>query len=297
MPARPAAAERARRIREERAAQRGRLLPQQQRAEEKRARRTAQRSAQVSARQARKARKAAVRAARPGDRRFRVRRRVALTLLVLVLLAALGVGSWLLLTRSGLADVETVEVTGTLTVSRDAVLDAAAVETGGPLAEVDTKAAAERVAQLPGVGSVQVSRGWPHTVEIAVVERTAVALARTPQGITLVDATGVAYQKAPEVPPALPMLGFGAVGPDDPSTRAALTVLQALPADLRGQVTTIDVDNAATEPTVRLGLGERQVLFGSTDRADRKVAVLVPLLTQEGSVYDVSSPELPTVTR
>ncbi|MEU7818354.1 FtsQ-type POTRA domain-containing protein [Pseudonocardia sp. NPDC049154] len=290
LPARPAAAERARRIREERAAQRGRLLPQQRRVEEKRARRTARRSARKSAKAARKA-------ARPVDRRFRVRRRVALTLLVLMLLSALGVGSWLLLARSGLADVETVEVTGTLTVSRDAVLGAAAVETGVPLAEVDTKAVAGRVARLPGVGSVQVSRGWPHTVEIAVVERTAVALARTPQGVTLVDATGVAYLKAPEVPPALPMLGFGAVGPDDPSTRAALAVLEALPPDLRGQVTTIDVDNAATEPTVRLGLGERQVLFGSVDRADRKIAVLVPLLTQEGSVYDVSSPELPTVTR
>jgi cell division protein FtsQ len=166
-----------------------------------------------------------------------------------------------------------------------------------PLVEVDTKAVAGRVARLPGVASVQVSRGWPHTVEVAVVERTAVALARTPQGVTLVDATGAAYQQAPEVPPALPMLGFGAVGPDDPSTRAALAVLEALPPDLRGQVTTVDVDNAATEPTIRLGLGERQVLFGSTDRADRKIAVLAPLLTQEGSVYDVSSPELPTITR
>lgn len=290
LPARPAAAERARRIRAERAAQRGRLLPQQRRVEEKRARKADRKAGKA-------ARKAALKRARPVERRFRIRRRVALTLIVLLLLAGLGAGSWLLLARSGLAEVETVEVTGTLTVPREAVLGVAAVETGVPLIEVDTKAVARRVAGLPGVASVQVSRGWPHSVEIAVVERTAVALARTPQGVTLVDATGVAYQKAPEVPPALPMLGFGAVGPDDPSTKAALAVLQALPPDLRGQVTTIDVDNAATEPTVRLGLGERQVLFGSTDRADRKIAVLVPLLTQEGSVYDVSSPELPTVTR
>src|SRR4051812_10280252 len=227
-PAPPAAAGRARRIREERAAQRGRLLPQQRRVEEKRARKATRKAARKARRQA------DGRAKRPVDRRFKVRRRVALTLLVLVLLAALGVGSWLLLTRSGLAEVETVELTGTLTVSREEVLGAAAVETGVPLADVDTKAVARRVAQLPGVSSVQVSRGWPHTVEIAVVERTAVALARTPQGVTLVDATGVAYQQAPEVPPALPMLSFGAVGPDDPSTRAALAVLETLPPDLRG---------------------------------------------------------------
>ena len=264
VPARPAAAERARRIREERARKRDRLPAPPKRRD---------------------------------DLRFKIRRRIALAVLVLGVLAALGGGFWAVLLYTGIAKVEQVDVTGTLAVSRESVLAAAAVESGVPLATVDTKAVAQRVAQLPGVGSVQVSRGWPHTVAIEVTERSAVALARTPQGVTLVDATGVAYQPAPEVPPALPMFGFGAVGPDDPSTRAALAVLAALPEDLRSRVTTVDVDSPATEPTVRLGMGDRQVRFGSTDRAAQKVAVLVPLLTQEGSVFDVSSPDLPTITR
>lgn len=268
-PAGSAAAERARRIRAERAADRDRQRPAAKPAKPKR--RT--------------------------DRRFKARRRIGLAVLVVAVLAALGGGFWAVLVYTGIATVEEVEVTGALTVSREAVTDAAAVETGVPLATVDTKGIAERVALLPGIGSVAVSRGWPHTVEIAVTERTAVALARTPQGVTLVDPTGVAYRQAPEVPPALPMLGFGAVGPGDPATEAALAVLAALPPDLRAQVRTVDVDSAAVEPTVRLGLGERQVRFGTPDRAARKVAVLVPLLTQEGTVYDVSSPELPTITR
>ncbi|WP_181784416.1 cell division protein FtsQ/DivIB [Pseudonocardia pini] len=218
-------------------------------------------------------------------------------MVVLAVLAALGGGFWAVLLYTGIAEVEQVEVTGALTVPQDAVVSAAAVETGVPLATVDTRAIAQRVARLPGIGSVQVSRGWPHTVAIEVTERTAVALARTPEGVTLVDAAGVAYLKAPEVPPPLPMLGFGAVGPDDTATRAALEVLSSLPPDLRARVTTIDVDSPATEPTVRLGMGDRQVRFGSTDRAAQKIAVLVPLLTQDGTVYDVSSPDLPTVTR
>ncbi|WP_345416921.1 cell division protein FtsQ/DivIB [Pseudonocardia xishanensis] len=267
-PARPAAAERARRIREERAARRDRLRPEKRDGPPRR-----------------------------NDLRFKLRRRIALAVAVLAVLVALGGGFWAVLLYTGVAEVEQVEVTGTLAVPRDSVLAAAAVETGVPLATVDTGAVAQRVAQLPGVGTVQVSRGWPHTVAIEVTERRAVALARTPQGVTLVDATGVAYQPAPEVPPTLPMFGFGAVGPDDPATRAALAVLAALPEDLRARVTTVDVDSPATEPTVRLGLGDRQVRFGSTDRAAQKVAVLVPLLTQDGTVFDVSSPDLPTITR
>ncbi|GAA1837491.1 FtsQ-type POTRA domain-containing protein [Pseudonocardia ailaonensis] len=234
---------------------------------------------------------------RPLDKRFTRRRRIALLVVVLALLGALATGAYALLFWSGLADVEDVQVSGTLSVSRDEVLSAAAVQTGGPLAAVDTKAIADRVADVTGVGAVVVSRNWPHTVAIAVTERVAVALARGPQGLTLVDAKGVAYQPAPQVPPVLPVLGFGAVGPDDPATKAALSVLAALPDTLRPQVTTIDVDTSVGAPTVRLGLGDRQVLFGSPDRADKKVAVLVPLLTQKGETFDVSSPELPTITR
>jgi cell division protein FtsQ len=278
---RPAAATvRAQRIREERAVHRDRLLP------DGRADRGGSRAEPEPPKPKRR-----------NDLRFRIRRRIALAVAVLAVLALLGGGFWAALVYTGIAEVEQVEVTGALVVPQEAITAAAAVETGVPLATVDTKAIAQRVAQLPGVGSAQVSRGWPHTVAIEVTERTAVALARTPQGVTLVDASGVAYQQAPEVPPVLPMLGFGAVGPDDPATRAALAVLAALPQDLRAQVQTIDVDSPAVQPTVRLGLGDRQVRFGTPDRAAEKVAKLVPLLTQDGTVYDVSSPDLPTITR
>lgn len=224
----------------------------------------------------------------------RRRRRVALLVAVLVLLAGLAVGVRVLVYDLGLLDVEGVEVTGARDVPHDEVLAAAAVVPGQPLAGVDTAGIAERVAQLPGIRSVEVGRSWPHTVTVAITERTAVAVARTPQGARPVDATGVVYP-AP-VAPGLPQLTFGAVGPDDPSTRAALDVLAALPEDVRAQVLTVDVSVSGGVPQVTLGLSDdRQVRWGPAEESARKAGVLVPLLTQPGRVYDVASPELPTV--
>ncbi|HSL06993.1 MAG TPA: cell division protein, partial [Pseudonocardiaceae bacterium] len=39
----------------------------------------------------------------------------------------------------------------------------------------------------------------------------------------------------------------------------------------------------------------REVRWGGVEQGDRKAAVLGPLLTQPGKIYDVSSPTLPTV--
>jgi cell division protein FtsQ len=39
----------------------------------------------------------------------------------------------------------------------------------------------------------------------------------------------------------------------------------------------------------------RTVVWGTTDRTDEKAEKLAALLTQPGKVYDVSSPDLPTV--
>lgn len=224
----------------------------------------------------------------------RRRRRVAAAAGVLVLLGLLAVVVRVLVYDLGLLDVEGVEVTGTLEVSQADVLAAAAVVPGGPLAAADTAGIAARVAQLPGVGSVEVGRGWPHTVTIEITERTAVAVAQTPQGPMPVDGGGVVYP-AP-VAPGLPQLTFGAVGPEDPSTRAALDVLAVLPPEVRAQVGTVDVAVGGGVPQVTLGLTEdRRVRWGPAEESERKAAVLAVLLTQPGRVYDVTSPALPTV--
>jgi cell division protein FtsQ len=40
---------------------------------------------------------------------------------------------------------------------------------------------------------------------------------------------------------------------------------------------------------------KREVHWGGVEKSDRKAAVLGPLLTQPGTVYDVSSPTLSTI--
>ncbi|MGD9989409.1 cell division protein FtsQ/DivIB [Pseudonocardia sp.] len=232
------------------------------------------------------------------------RRRIALLVVVLVLLGGLAGGVAFLLYGSGLADVETVSVEGALAVPQDQILATAAIPTGGPLAGVDTSGAEQRVATLPGVESVTVGRDWPHTVVVTVVERVAVALADTPKGLMLVDRTGVPYEQAPEVPPVLPHLNVsitGTVAPGDVQTTAGLGVLAALPDAVRSEVLTITVIAPAATgglPTVELALSDdRRVVWGSAENSQRKAAVLTALLTERGSVFDVASPDLPTIRR
>ena len=151
---------------------------------------------------------------------------------------------------------------------------------------------------MPAVATAVVSRSWPHTVTVTVVERTPVASATTPGGVQLVDAGGVVYPGTP--PPGLPRLVFGAVGPDDPSTRSALAALATLPPPIRSQVLTVDATVAGSDVPGQVTFGltdNRQVVWGTEDRAAEKAAVLVPLLTQPGRVFDVTSPDLPTIRR
>lgn len=224
----------------------------------------------------------------------RRRRRVAALVAGVLLLVGLAVGGRVLLYDLGLADVEDVQVTGTAVVPVDAVLAAAAVVPGVPLASVHAARIEARVGEIGGVAAVDVGRSWPHTVTVEVTERTPVAVTETPQGVQPVDAGGVVYP-AP-VAAALPRLAFAGVGPQDPGTRAALDVLAALPEPLWAQVQTVDVETGGGTVQVSLGLTEdRLVRWGQAQRAPEKASVLMALLSRPGRVYDVTSPDLPTV--
>jgi cell division protein FtsQ len=242
---------------------------------------------------------------------YRRRRRLGALLLGLVLLVGIGLTVRVLLYDVGLADVDRVDVTLTATdgtpvgagavpalLAEQQLRDTAAVPLGGPLVAVDTGAIADRLRALPAVASVEVERDWPHGVAVHVVQRTPVAAVQTASGPALVDATGAVFA-GPAVP-GLPGLTVGAPGPADPATRAAVAVLVALPADLRGQVLTATSSVASAGGPAQIVLGlttSREVRWGSAERTADKAAVLVPLLSQPGHIYDVSSPDLPTITR
>jgi cell division protein FtsQ len=230
-----------------------------------------------------------------GAVRVRRRRSVLLVTLGVLLAAGLAVGGYLLLTRTELFTVRAVEVGGITGAKADTVRAAAAVPPGTPLIAVDTDELARRIATVPGIGQVDVTLRWPSTVYVQVSERVPIAVTSGLGERRLLDAAGNAYATAPDPPPALPVLEVVHAAADDPATVAALKVLAALPPPVRAELVAV----AASAPdavTVRL-TKDRSVRWGSAERSDRKAAVLVPLLTQPGRVYDVASPDLPTVRR
>lgn len=218
-------------------------------------------------------------------RRSRVRR-ASFGALAAVPVLLLG---WLLL-ASPLLQVDRVEVTGTARLSQEAVLAAAGVRAGEPLARVDSGGVEARVEALPDVARVRVVRAWPGTLRLQVRERT--PLARVQQGDgtwALLDVTGTRFSPSAEPVAGLPEL---AVPPEQPPV-PALQVLDELPAALRGQVQAVRGD---TPSTVELVLaGGRSVVWGPPGDATRKAAVVAALLPRPGRVIDVTAPGVAVV--
>jgi cell division protein FtsQ len=185
-----------------------------------------------------------------------------------------------------------VIVTGIGAVSREEVLDAARVRLGTPLLQIDTDGVADQVAAIRRVASARVQRQYPSALRITIVERVPVVVKDFPDGPHLFDRDGVDFATAPP-PPALPYLDVDNPGPTDPATKAALAVLLALRPEIAAQVSRIAAPSVASI-TLTLNDG-RKVIWGTNDRTEEKADKLAALLTQPGHVYDVSSPDLPTV--
>lgn len=219
-------------------------------------------------------------AADPGGRVRRI-------LLLLVLTALVGGLGWVVLVSPWLA-VEKVAVTGTTRTTPQAVLKAAGVPAGTPLARVDTDEVAERVRRLPAVASVEVGRGWPHTLRLDVTERRPVAGVLAGGGMDLVDAGGVVFYRAPRLPDGAVRLQVNEPGPRDPSTRDALAVLADLPPSLRARLAILRA-TPAEGVSLRLRDG-RRLLWGGPERTADKAQVAEALLKLPGTTYDVRSP-------
>jgi cell division protein FtsQ len=202
-----------------------------------------------------------------------------------------------LLGFSSVFDVTDVEVDGATAETLPAVRAAAQVAPGASLLWLDTADLDARVQTIPRVATVDVRRSVPHTVTVTVTEREPVAAMPLGSGVALVDGTGFAYRTMPAPAPGIPRLVLApgiTASPSDPTTMAAVRVLEALPPDLRGKITEL----RATSPyDVSFSLGaDRTVRWGADADDARKAAVLGPLLTRPGSVYDVSTPDLPVVS-
>lgn len=84
-----------------------------------------------------------------------------------MLVIALGIT---VLLRASFFAVQTVQLDGEARTTPGAVHDALAIEPDQALATFDTGAAEDRIAELPWVDQVQVTRGWPSTLRVRIRE-------------------------------------------------------------------------------------------------------------------------------
>lgn len=208
--------------------------------------------------------------------------------LVVVLAATAG---WLVYFSSAFS-VRQVTVTGTRELSPAQIREAAQVPIGQPLIRQDLTVFAQRTAQLPEVSEAQVTRDWPGTVAIVVVERQPLLAVQQPDGYAIVDQHGVAYAMRGSIPKGVLRAD---VNPDDVALLTEVgVVVSALPAGFKAKVdkiAAIDRDDI----TLKLSSGQT-VNWGSADQSALKADVTTALLKHKPQTsIDVSSPHNPAI--
>ncbi len=227
---------------------------------------------------------------------FRRRRRVGRwqrirPWVVAVLVLAMVAGGVWLVWFSPYLRAERVQVSGTHVLNRAQVERRAAVPQV-PLIRADIDAIGKRVAALAPVKSVEVSRSWPHTVKISIVERTAVAVIAAGTGFDGMDETGLKFRTYTTRPARLPLV-TATVGADREARKEAAHVVGSLSADLLARVESVEV-TSIDGITLAMRNGKR-VVWGSAKESALKAEVLAILVKQPGvSVIDVSVPGRPT---
>lgn len=220
-------------------------------------------------------------------------RLLAALALALVVLAALGV--WLV-RYSPVLDVRTVAVRGASGALASQVESVAAVPRGRPLATVDLAAVGRRVTSVTAVESARVERVWPHTLRIVVSPRTAViavsAGSDTGGSVRLVDKHGVAFGTADKAPSGVPVVAASQTA-DGRALAGAVTMMSALPSDLRSTVSKVNVESAAS---MSFMLGSTTVRWGDASEPELKVKVIRALLATKPQVIDVTAPKAPATS-
>lgn len=221
-----------------------------------------------------------------------------------VLLGLLGVGVvagvvWVIWFSSALS-VNRIEIDGTTTLTPMDVRSQAAVRLGEPLARVDTVAIESRVAAMERIDRVEVSRHWPRTIRIEVVERKPIGWVMSGLAIRALDRYGVDFRSLRSEPKNLVEVRVETL---DARMRqqalvSAAAVLELLRTDDPGLLKKVRYVRVASKDSVQLVLGKnRTVTWGSAGKGQQKLVVLRSLLKIKARGYDVSAPEQPTTRR
>lgn len=225
----------------------------------------------------------------------RIRRYVYATLF-LILAAAVVWLIWF----SAVLGVRHVQVKGQSTLDASEVSTRAEVSRGEPLARVDTASIESRIAGLERVEEVHVTRSWPNTITINIVERESVAWILSGGAIRGLDRFGVDFRSYGKAPKGLFEVRVTAM---DSETRheslvEAAEVVGVIHDDAPDLFGAIRHVNVASKDSVELILDKnRTVRWGSAAKSRQKLRVLEPLLDIRARAYDVTAPEQPTTKK
>ncbi|MBB1036124.1 FtsQ-type POTRA domain-containing protein [Dietzia sp. CQ4] len=188
--------------------------------------------------------------------------------------------------------VREVRVVGTRTIPVEAVTERAAVSPGTPLLQVDTHAVARRVAGIPRVDQVTVTRDYPSNLRIELIERTALVVVEVDGARHLVDGQGIDFGQG-DPPPGTPELTVGDGARSD--LPGIVRDLSTVFAEVRGtagqEIASVEVESPAS--IVLTLVDGRTVEWGAAGRDHEKAVALQMVLEQPGQVWNVSNPALP----
>ena len=207
----------------------------------------------------------------------------------LMIVGAAGLGLlWWVGWHSQVTLVQHVVVDAPRGISEESIRLASGISAADHVPSVDEDAVRLGIMEaIPAVADVQLERSLPDTIRLAVVTRTPLAAVESGNGLYVMDAEGVIFDKVAGAKD-LPVIRART----DESRETARSVLLAIPDTLRKRVVRV---SAGSRDDVTLNLrGGATVRWGSVEDSALKARVLAGLMSVKATRYDVSAPLLPT---
>jgi len=214
-----------------------------------------------------------------------------------------------LILRAPFFAVNHVQLSGDSRTSEGAVLEALEIVEGESLARFDTDGAAARLAELPWVEEVSVTRGWPSTLQVTMRERTPAAALAVDGGATwiVVSADGHVLEHRLTPPTTLPLVhvprDVGVSVPVGGVVVAAKPVLDVATATPTQLIAWIDTWTMTAEGEIFAELvGSARAVLG-TERDHRTQFVSLASIVDGGtslvciSAIDLRVPDTPVIER
>lgn len=223
-----------------------------------------------------------------GQRRTRIGSFARLFLLLVALLALY------FFMHSSIFEVHRVVVRGNHYVPEQEIIRVAGVKCGTNIFDLKVKAIEEACTVIPRIKKAEIHRVLPHTVEIDVWERKAIAVLVKDADYFLVDSEGVCLDRLWQYDdgnglPFITIEGLESkVAPGhrlDPAAVAALfKVIKTMPLELASRIS--EYHYTKDGEVLVYTLGGTEVRIGSLERLPEKINLLRDILMAKGSFGD-----------